>query len=71
MSLVQASIQSQLPDHESQPRTSLTRENASPATEAEFEVWRDEVAVHADGGSLIVEVPPKTPTGARPTTRST
>lgn len=71
MSLVQASIQSQLPDHESQPRTLLTRENASPATEAEFEVWRDEVAVHADGGSLIVEVPPKTPTGARPTTRST
>ena len=57
VSLVQASIQAQLPDHESQPRTLLTRENASPAIEAEFEVWRDEVSVHADGDSLIVEVP--------------
>lgn len=57
VSLVQASIQAQLPDHESQPRTLLTRENSSPAVEAEFEVWRDEVSVHADGDSLVIEVP--------------
>jgi hypothetical protein len=57
VSLVQASIQSQLPEHETQPRTLLTRENASPAIEAEFEVWRDAVSVHADADELIVEVP--------------
>jgi hypothetical protein len=56
-SLVEASIQSQLPDHETQPRTLLTRPDASPAIEAEFEVWRDGVSVHADGDTLLVEVP--------------
>jgi Domain of unknown function (DUF4403) len=56
VALLESALQTQLPDHETVPRSLLTRPNASPGIEAEVEVWRDAVSVHADGDSLLVEV---------------
>lgn len=57
LSLLQASIQAQLPEHEHQPRKLLTRPNASPALEASLDVWRDDVMVRFEGDTLFVDVP--------------
>ncbi|HTU58521.1 MAG TPA: DUF4403 family protein, partial [Polyangiales bacterium] len=57
LALLAASIQAQIPPHESQPRKLLTRPNASPAIEASIEVWRDDVQVRFQGDSLWVDVP--------------
>lgn len=57
LGLLAASINAQLPEHETQPRSLLTRPNASPAIEASFEVWRDEVRVQFDGETVHAEVP--------------
>jgi hypothetical protein len=57
LALLAASINAQLPEHETQPRSLLTRPNASPAIEASFEVWRDEVRVQFDGQTVHAEVP--------------
>jgi len=58
LQLVAASIQAQLPEHQSQPRALLTRPGASPAIEASIDVWRDDVQVRFDeaSGSLQVDV---------------
>lgn len=57
LQLLTTSIEAQLPEHESQPRKLLTRENASPAIEASFEIWRDAVNVRFEGDTLFVDVP--------------
>jgi hypothetical protein len=57
MALLESSIQAQIPEHESQPRTLLTRPNASPAIDASIEIWRDAVKVRFQGDTLFIEVP--------------
>lgn len=57
MPLIEASINGQLPEHDSQPRSSLTRPGASPSLEASLEVWRDPVEARFEGDSLHVDVP--------------
>ena len=57
LQLLAAAINAQLPERETQPRSLLTRQNASPAIEASFEVWRDAVHVQFDGETVHVEVP--------------
>lgn len=57
LALLAASIQAQIPEHESQPRKLLTRPKASPALEASIEVWRDDVQVRFEGDTLFIEVP--------------
>jgi hypothetical protein len=57
LALLASSIQAQIPEHESQPRKLLTRPKSSPAIEASFEVWRDNVKVRFKDDTLFVEVP--------------
>jgi hypothetical protein len=57
LQLLETAIAAQIPEHETQPRKLLTRENKSPAIEASFEIWRDAVSVRYEGDNLLVQVP--------------